>query len=76
MTSITQTLDASLRHPSGFFYQVTVETGMAGRCRLNVDCIREKDDKSIDLTPSECKALGHMFLGISALLEAGCDDDA
>lgn len=74
-TSITQTLISQNDHPDGHYYRATVETGMAGLCRLNVECCPEDEDKAVssqgmDLTAAECKALAQMLLSVAAILDA------
>lgn len=77
-TTITTELIAGTEHPDGYHFRATVETGMAGLCRLNVSRHREDQDKpeasqGMDLTAAECKALAQMLLGVAAILDA---DDA
>jgi hypothetical protein len=79
-TMISSELIATTKHSDGFEFRATVETGLAGLCRLNVSRHREDDDtvdggQGIDLTPAECRALAQMLLGVTAILEADAASD-
>lgn len=71
---IEMTLVSENGHPDGYYYRATVESGMAGVCRLNVECCKEDHDEpessqGMDLSAAECRALAQMLLGAAAILD-------
>lgn len=79
MSMIEMNLVSEIEHPDGYYYRATIESGVAGLCRLNVDCCEINKDESknsqgMDLTAAECRALAQMLMASASILDAEITD--